>query len=158
MTAIALTVNGRTVQANCEPRLLLSDFLRHSLKLTGTHVACEQGVCGACTILIDGSPARSCIMLAVQADGAVITTIEGLATGEKDLTDVQRAMGEAFGLQCGYCTPGIVMSLTAAFRQPNVDKQAVTDMLGGHICRCTGYQGIRVAVEALVASRAGLPK
>jgi aerobic-type carbon monoxide dehydrogenase small subunit (CoxS/CutS family) len=149
MVAIALTVNDRKVEAECEPRLLLSDFLRHRLGLTGTHVACEQGVCGACTVLIDGAPARSCITLAVQADGLSVTTVEGLSGGE--LTDVQRALGEAFGLQCGFCTPGIVMSLTSAAASPDIDEAAIEDLLGGHVCRCTGYQGIRLAAETLLA-------
>ena len=153
--ALTLTVNGRPVAAECEPRLLLSDFLRHHLGLTGTHVGCEQGACGACTIFIDEAPARSCLTLAVQAEGANVTTIEGLAMGGEDLTEVQHALGAAFGLQCGYCTPGIVMSMTAALRQPDIDEEAMAEMLGGHICRCTGYQGIRVAAEALVGARNG---
>jgi aerobic-type carbon monoxide dehydrogenase small subunit (CoxS/CutS family) len=157
MVAITLIVNGTPVQANCEPRLLLSDFIRHDLGLTGTHVGCEQGVCGACTILIDRAPARSCITLAVQANGAEITTVEGLTAGEQDLTEVQRALGEAFGLQCGFCTPGIVMSLTAALNYSDLDDHVMTEMLGGHICRCTGYQGIRIAAEALIRSRRGSP-
>jgi aerobic-type carbon monoxide dehydrogenase small subunit (CoxS/CutS family) len=153
MVEIALTVNGTAVRANCEPRLLLSDFLRQDLGLTGTHVGCEQGVCGACTILIDHAPARSCLTLAVQANGSEVTTIEGLATDLGDLTEVQAALGEAFGLQCGYCTPGIVISLTAALDLPSLDEALMIDLIGGHICRCTGYQGIRSAVEALVESR-----
>jgi aerobic-type carbon monoxide dehydrogenase small subunit (CoxS/CutS family) len=152
---IVLTVNGNEVRAACEPRLLLSDFLRHHLGLTGTHVGCEQGVCGACTIHIDGAPARSCTTLAVQAHGCRITTIEGLADGPDGLTEVQRALGEAFGLQCGYCTPGVVMSLTAALERPSVDEAALIEMLGGHLCRCTGYQGMRLAAEALVRRRNG---
>lgn len=151
MVEIALTVNGKPIQAECEPRLLLSDFLRHHLGLTGTHVGCEQGVCGACTILIDGVSARSCITLAVQVDGAEITTIEGLS--REDLTEVQRALGEAFGLQCGFCTPGIVISLTAALNLDSIDNKILKEILGGHICRCTGYQGMWIAAETLVQSR-----
>lgn len=156
---ISVVVNSKTVQADCEPRLLLSDFLRHSLRLTGTHVACEQGVCGACTVLIDGVPARSCLTLAVQADGASIVTVEGLASGESDLTEVQQAMGRATGLQCGFCTPGIVMSLTAAFDgKTAVNAHEVQDLLGGHLCRCTGYQGIQAAADALLEMYSGSPK
>jgi aerobic-type carbon monoxide dehydrogenase small subunit (CoxS/CutS family) len=151
--SISLTVNGAPVAAECEPRLLLSDFLRHHLRLTGTHVGCEQGVCGACTVLVDGAPVRSCLMLAVQADGVSVTTVEGLTDGENDLNAAQRALGAAYGLQCGYCTPGIVVSLTAAMAQPDLDEEAITDILGGHICRCTGYQGIRAAAEALLLVR-----
>jgi aerobic-type carbon monoxide dehydrogenase small subunit (CoxS/CutS family) len=153
MVEIALMVNGKRVQADCEPRLLLSDFLRHQLGLTGTHVGCEQGVCGACTILINGASARSCITLAVQVDGDEITTIEGLSSGKEDLTEVQRALGEAFGLQCGFCTPGVVMSLTAALNSDSVDSEILKEVLGGHICRCTGYQGMWIAAEAVVQSR-----
>jgi aerobic-type carbon monoxide dehydrogenase small subunit (CoxS/CutS family) len=153
MVKIFLTVNDRPIEAECEPRLLLSDFLRHHLGLTGTHVGCEHGVCGACTVLIDQVPARSCIMLAVQADGAEITTVEGLAGGEDGLNDAQRALGEARGLQCGFCTPGIVMSLTAALDIPDITAQEIEAFLGGHICRCTGYQGIRAAAEALARLR-----
>jgi aerobic-type carbon monoxide dehydrogenase small subunit (CoxS/CutS family) len=145
---IELTVNATPVTADVEPRLLLSDFLRHHLRLTGTHVGCEHGVCGACTVLVDGQPARACLMLAVQAHGREVTTVEGV--GGEALSDVQRALGERHGLQCGFCTPGIVMSLTAALEDPEAD---MIEMLGGHICRCTGYQGIREAAESLTRER-----
>ncbi len=145
---IELTVNGERVTADVEPRLLLSDFLRHHLRLTGTHVGCEHGVCGACTVIVDGQPARACLMLAVQAHGREVTTVEGV--GRDALSAVQQALGEQNGLQCGFCTPGIVMSMTAALEDPEAD---MLEMLGGHICRCTGYQGIREAAESLVRER-----
>jgi aerobic-type carbon monoxide dehydrogenase small subunit (CoxS/CutS family) len=151
--AIDLTVNGRAISAECEPRLLLSDFLRHQLGLTGTHVGCEQGACGACTVIIDGAPARSCLTLAVQAKGATVLTVEGLVKGPADLNEAQRAMGAAFALQCGFCTPGIVMSLTSALDRTDLDEDTINDLLGGHICRCTGYQGLRAAAAAIVAAR-----
>jgi aerobic-type carbon monoxide dehydrogenase small subunit (CoxS/CutS family) len=149
MNIVTLNVNGEPRSGECEPRMLLSDFLRHTLRLTGTHVGCEQGVCGACTVLIDGVPARSCLALAVQVAGASITTVEGLATQDGDLSAVQEAVGEALGLQCGFCTPGILMSLTAAIQQPQVTFESLQEYIGGHICRCTGYQGLRAAAEAL---------
>jgi aerobic-type carbon monoxide dehydrogenase small subunit (CoxS/CutS family) len=145
---IEVTVNGKRVSADVEPRLLLSDFLRHHLRLTGTHVGCEHGVCGACTVIVDGAPARACLMLAVQAHGREVTTVEGV--GGEALSAVQQALGEQHGLQCGFCTPGIVMSMTAALEDPEAD---MLEMLGGHICRCTGYQGIRAAAEILVRER-----
>lgn len=150
---LSTTVNGEAVSAAVEPRLLLSDFIRHELGLTGTHIGCEHGVCGACTVIVDGAPARSCLMLAVQAQGREVTTIEGIAGAGEELSEVQRALGERNGLQCGFCTAGFVMSMTAALEADDVDDEAMTDMLGGHICRCTGYQGIRSAAEALVRRR-----
>jgi carbon-monoxide dehydrogenase small subunit len=153
MIDITLTVNGAPVSAEVEPRLLLSDFIRHELRLTGTHVACEHGVCGACTVIVDGEPARSCLMLAAQAHGKQVTTIEGVAGADEALSEVQQALGEQHGLQCGFCTPGFVMSMTAALEQPEIDDAGMLEMLGGHICRCTGYQGIRAAGEALVKRR-----
>lgn len=155
MTEVKLTVNQIPIVADVEPRLLLSDFIRHELGLTGTHVGCEHGACGACTVLVNGVPARSCLMLAVQANGAQITTVEGLAAGNEELTEVQQALGEMYGLQCGFCTPGIIMSLTAALAQPDVDDESISEMLGGHICRCTGYQGIRAAADMLVRRHRG---
>jgi 2-furoyl-CoA dehydrogenase 2Fe-2S iron sulfur subunit len=151
--AIRMTVNGRPVSVECEPRLLLSDLIRHQLGLTGTHVGCEQGACGACTVMIDGAPARSCLTLAVQAEGCEVVTVEGLVDGPADLNEVQCAMGAAAALQCGFCTPGIVMSLTWALDRSDLDPEAINDLLGGHICRCTGYQGLRAAAEAIVAAR-----
>ena len=145
---ISLTVNGRSVERAAEPRLLLSDFLRHELRLTGTHVGCEHGVCGACTILVDEQPARACLMLAVQADGASITTVEGLADGEDTLNPVQRAFWDAHGLQCGFCTSGMLISTTALLRQrPNPTDAEIREALSGNLCRCTGYQNIVKAVH-----------
>ena len=152
---IRLTLNGEERSASVEPRLLLSDFIRHSLRLTGTHVGCEHGVCGACTVLVDGQPQRSCLMFAVQADGALIETIEGLASGG-DLSPVQQAFHEAHGMQCGFCTPGFVMSLTALLREkPDADDEEVLDSLSGHLCRCTGYVNI---IEAARLARARMSR
>jgi carbon-monoxide dehydrogenase small subunit len=144
---VNLTVNGRSYQREIEPRLLLSDFLRHELDLTGTHVGCEHGVCGACTILFDGQPVRSCIMLAVQANGHELTTIEGLApesasTGQ-GLHPIQQAFWEAHGLQCGFCTPGFILTLVPYLAEnPDPSEEEIRDLLSGNLCRCTGYQHI----------------
>jgi aerobic carbon-monoxide dehydrogenase small subunit len=152
---IRLTLNGEERTASVEPRLLLSDFIRHGQSLTGTHVGCEHGVCGACTVLVDGEPQRSCLMFAVQADGALIETIEGLASGG-DLSPVQQAFHEAHGMQCGFCTPGFVMSLTALLREkPDADDEEVLDSLSGHLCRCTGYVNI---IEAARLARARMSR
>jgi carbon-monoxide dehydrogenase small subunit len=140
---IRLTLNGEEKKASVEPRLLLSDFIRHRLRLTGTHVGCEHGVCGACTVLVDGEPQRSCLMFAVQADGASVETVEGLAANDDELHPVQQAFHDAHGMQCGFCTPGFVMSLTALLRaQPDADDDELLDSLSGHLCRCTGYVNI----------------
>jgi carbon-monoxide dehydrogenase small subunit len=147
---INLTINGRKHQATVEGRLTLSDFLRGDAGCTGVHVGCEHGVCGACTVIVDGNAVRSCLMLAVQADGSAITTVEGLAADDGTLHPVQQALRDEHGLQCGFCTPGIVMtlaSLTGA--QPPADADKVMNSLSGHICRCTGYQGIRRAARRL---------
>ncbi|MGA7272547.1 MAG: (2Fe-2S)-binding protein [Acidimicrobiia bacterium] len=140
--SIQMTVNGETVQRTVPARLLLSDFIRDHLGLTGTHVGCEQGVCGACTILFDGRPARSCLMFAAQADGARLTTVESMAP-DGDLNEIQRAFHENFGLQCGFCTAGILLN-TAFFLEhnPNPTEAEVRHDLSGHLCRCTGYQHI----------------
>ena len=143
--AVELTVNGAPVPVEVEGRTLLSDALRHGAGLTGTHVACEQGACGACTVVLDGQAVRSCLMLAVQADGADVRTVEGLAKGTS-LHAVQEAMHRNHGLQCGFCTPGIVMSLVAASEAGTSLEDAVEEVLGGHLCRCTGYVNIRAAV------------
>jgi len=136
-----------------EPRLLLSDFLRQDLRLTGTHVGCEHGVCGACTVLLEGEPVRSCLMFAVQADGHAITTVEGLAPNGT-LHPLQQAFHETHALQCGFCTPGILMSLVAFLRDsPDADEATIREGLSGNLCRCTGYQGIVDAV-LLAAARA----
>ena len=140
-----MTVNGEPARAEAEPRLLLSDYLRHELGLTGVHVGCEHGVCGACTVLIDGVPARSCLAFAAQCGGADIVTVEGLEDGP-----LQAAFRRHFAVQCGFCTPGILLSLTAFLRErPNPGEQAVREMLSGHLCRCTGYGPIvAAALEA----------
>jgi carbon-monoxide dehydrogenase small subunit len=145
---IRVAVNGIPYEREVEPRLLLSDFLRHDLGLTGTHVGCEHGVCGACTILFDGDPARSCIMLAVQADGHAIETVEGLSPDGETLNPLQAAFRDAHGLQCGFCTPGILMTMTAFLRDtPQPDDAAIRDALSANLCRCTGYQHIVEAVK-----------
>jgi carbon-monoxide dehydrogenase small subunit len=146
--AITVNVNGKPYKRDVEPRLLLSDFLRHELGLTGTHVGCEHGVCGACTILFDGESARSCLMFAVQADGHEVSTVEGLAESTEDLHPLQQAFWEAHGLQCGYCTPGILMTLIPFLKQnPNPDEDEIRHALSGNLCRCTGYQHIVDAVK-----------
>jgi carbon-monoxide dehydrogenase small subunit len=152
---VTITVNEKVYQRQVEPRLLLSDFLRHELGLTGTHVGCEHGVCGACTILFDGESARSCLIFAVQADGHQITTVEGLSSprpGETEgglgLHPIQQAFWEAHGLQCGYCTPGILMTLVPFLKQnPDPSEEEIRHALSGNLCRCTGYQHIVDAVK-----------
>jgi aerobic-type carbon monoxide dehydrogenase small subunit (CoxS/CutS family) len=153
---IHLTVNGKPYEALVEPRTTLVDLLRGELALTGTHVGCEHGVCGACTILWNGKAVRSCIMLAVQADGADLMTVEGLAA-DGQLHPIQQAFMEEHGLQCGFCTPGFLMSVYELLRRnPNPTDDEIKETLGGHICRCTGYQSIvkavRVAAHKLQAS------
>jgi carbon-monoxide dehydrogenase small subunit len=143
---IAVTVNGVRHERRVEARLLLSDFLRHELGLTGTHVGCEHGVCGACTILYDGAPVRACLMFAVQAHGHAIATVESLADGDT-LNPLQQAFRDAHGLQCGYCTPGILMTMTAFLAEtPSPSEEQVREALSGNLCRCTGYQHIVDAV------------
>ena len=146
---IELSVNGTTYRRTVESRILLSDFLRHHLELAGTHVGCEHGVCGACTILLDGQPVRSCLMLAVQANHHELSTVEGLADKAGEYHPLQQAMHEHHGLQCGYCTPGILMTMTAFLDEnssPSEDE--VREALSGNLCRCTGYQNIVDAVLA----------
>ena len=148
---IALTVNRVLYSLTVEPRMLLSDFLRHELGLTGTHVGCEHGVCGACTVLLDGQPVRSCLMFAVQADGHEITTIEGIGTLEK-LHPIQESFIEAHGLQCGFCTPGIILTLIPFLESnPDPDEDEIRHAISGNICRCTGYQNIVDAVKLAAA-------
>jgi 2-furoyl-CoA dehydrogenase 2Fe-2S iron sulfur subunit len=143
---IRITLNDRAVEAQAESRMLLTDFLRHELGATGTHVGCEHGVCGACTIEIDGMPARACLMLAVQADGAAIRTVEGLAPGPDRLSVLQDAFRRHHALQCGFCTAGILMSLDNFLqRQPHPAEEDIRELLSGHICRCTGYVPILAA-------------
>ncbi|NUQ36756.1 MAG: (2Fe-2S)-binding protein [Caldilineales bacterium] len=145
---ISLTVNGQRYQRQVEPRLLLSDFLRHELDLTGTHVGCEHGVCGACTILVDGVAVRSCLMFAVQADGCELLTVEGLAPGPEQLHPLQAAFRQAHALQCGFCTPGFLMTLAPWLAQhPNPTDEEIRLALSGNLCRCTGYQHIVEAVK-----------
>jgi carbon-monoxide dehydrogenase small subunit len=145
---IKVTVNGKEYEQEIEPRLLLSDFLRHELGLTGTHVGCEHGVCGACTILFDGQPIRSCLLFAVQANGHEIGTVEGLAAGRDNLHPIQQGFWEAHGLQCGFCTPGILMTLVPFLQgNPNPTEQEIREALSGNLCRCTGYQHIVAAVK-----------
>jgi carbon-monoxide dehydrogenase small subunit len=144
---IRVTVNGVRRSGIAEPRMLLHDFIRHELEMTGTHAGCEHGVCGACTIKLDGEVVRSCIMLAVQADGAEIETIEGMAT-EGDLHPIQEAFRQEHGLQCGFCTPGMVMATQGLLESnPNPTEEEIRDYLSGNICRCTGYVGIVAAVK-----------
>ncbi|MBB5447558.1 MULTISPECIES: (2Fe-2S)-binding protein [unclassified Paraburkholderia] len=145
-TAIYLSVNGARHEVHCEPRKLLSDVLREDCRLTGTHVGCEHGVCGACTVLIDGRPARSCLAYAVQMDEAQITTIEAVAQDGR-LSPLQQALHECHGLQCGFCTPGIVMTFEAYLREnPRPSEAQVREVLSGNLCRCTGYQNIVRAI------------
>ena len=147
--SIKVTVNGQTHERAVEARLLLSDFLRHELGLTGTHVGCEHGVCGACTIRFDGDAVRSCLLFAVQADGHALTTVEGLAKGEdpESMHPLQQAFWEAHGLQCGYCTPGILMTMLPFLEQnPHPTESEIRHALSGNLCRCTGYQHIVDAV------------
>ncbi len=144
---IRLTVNGTLHAVSVPARRLLSDCLRHDLRLTGTHVGCEHGVCGACTVLLDGVPVRSCLMLAVSADGSAITTVEGLAAADGTLSAVQRAFKDSHGLQCGFCTPGFLTMITAALADnPDPTPEEAREMVGGNLCRCTGYQNIVTAV------------
>lgn len=148
MRDIRLTINGKTYEGRCEPRTLLADFLRDQLSLTGTHVGCEHGICGACTILFNGEAARSCIMFAVQADGADIVTVEGLATGN-ELHPLQQAFHEHHGLQCGFCTPGMLIAALDFLRvNPKPSEAEVREALSAVLCRCTGYQNIVKAVMA----------
>ena len=146
--SITINVNGRAYRREVEPRLLLSDFLRHELGLTGTHVGCEHGVCGACTVLLDGEAVRSCLLFAVQCDGHALTTVEGLAESPKRLHPIQRGFWEAHGLQCGFCTPGILMTLVPFLAQnPLPEETAIRQAISGNLCRCTGYQHIVTAVK-----------
>jgi aerobic carbon-monoxide dehydrogenase small subunit len=153
---VSVKVNGEPRHATVEPRLTLADFLRERCHLTGTHLGCEHGVCGACTVLVDGEAVRSCLMFAVQADGSEVTTVEGLAA-DGELSTVQAAFRDCHGLQCGFCTPGFVVSVTAFLeRNPDPSDEEIRHALSGNLCRCTGYQGIVAAVrQAADAGRAG---
>jgi len=146
-TRIRLTLNGRPVSAEAEPRMLLSDFLRQSLGATGTHVGCEHGVCGCCTVMIDGAAVRSCLTLAMQAEGREVRTVESLAAADGKLNTLQQAFQNHHALQCGFCTPGILMSFTDFLaRVPKPTEEELREVLSGHICRCTGYAGIVAAL------------
>jgi carbon-monoxide dehydrogenase small subunit len=150
---ITVAVNGTQYERTVEPRLLLSDFLRNDLGLTGTHVGCEHGVCGACTVLFDGVPVRSCLMFAAQADGHEVTTVEGLGTPE-DLHPLQEAFREAHGVQCGFCTPGLLLTLVPFLEEnPDPTEHEIRDAIAGNLCRCTGYQHIVDAVKLASAGR-----
>ena len=147
-TEIEVQVNGTARRARVEPRLTLADFLRERCHLTGTHLGCEHGVCGACTVLLDGDAVRSCLVFAVQADGAEVTTIEGVGGPDGELSPVQAAFRDEHGLQCGFCTPGFVLSVTAFLRDnPTPTDDEIREGLSGNLCRCTGYQGILDAVR-----------
>ena len=145
---ITVEVNGREYERSIEPRLLLSDFLRHELGLTGTHVGCEHGVCGACTVLLDNVAVRSCLLFAVQVNGREVATVEGLDSGPQEMHALQHGFWEAHGLQCGFCTPGILMSLVPFLEgNPDPTEEEIRDLLSGNLCRCTGYQKIVEAVQ-----------
>lgn len=152
--AIEVSVNGFRRRVTVPPRLTLADFLRVNLGLTGTHLGCEHGVCGACTVLLDGDAVRACLVFAVQADGAEVTTVEGIASSDGELSAVQSALREHHGLQCGFCTPGFVVSATAFLRDnPKPNDDEIREAISGNLCRCTGYQGIVDAIRS--AANAG---
>jgi 2-furoyl-CoA dehydrogenase 2Fe-2S iron sulfur subunit len=154
-TRIALTLNGRAVAGDAEPRMLLTDFLRHVIGATGTHVGCEHGVCGCCTVLVDGVAQRGCLTLAVQAEGRTVTTVESLAAADGTLNALQKAFQQHHALQCGFCTPGILMSFTDYLaRNPHPTEDEIREVLSGHLCRCTGYAGI---VAAVLTATGGAP-
>ena len=156
MTSIELKVNGKTLRADVTPRTHLADFLREQLLLTGTHIGCEHGICGACTVEIDGEIARSCITYAVACDGAEVTTIEGLSERAGGLTPLQAAFQSEHALQCGYCTPGFVVSAHAFLAEcPTPSDEEIRDALSGNLCRCTGYQGIIAAVKRAASADNG---
>lgn len=151
LATVQLKVNGKAFEASVEPRTTLADCLRHNLKLTGTHIGCEHGVCGTCTVIVDGAPVRSCLMFAVQADGADITTVEGLAHGDA-LSPLQAAFRRHHALQCGFCTPGILTTAHVLLsEEPDADADRIREVLSGNICRCTGYIQI---IEAVLDARA----
>lgn len=152
-TEVRMTVNGHEKGGSIEPRLTLADYLRDTCGLTGTHLGCEHGVCGACTVMVDGAAVRSCLMLAVQASGTEVTTIEGITGPDGGLSDVQEAFRSEHGLQCGFCTPGFVISVTAFLRDhPSPTDREIREALSGNVCRCTGYQSIVSAVRAAASS------
>jgi carbon-monoxide dehydrogenase small subunit len=151
---VELTVNGQTHLAKVEGRKTLADLLREDCRLTGTHLGCEHGVCGACTVIVDGAAVRSCLMLAVQADGSEVTTIEGIAPGNGELSSVQQAFRECHGLQCGFCTPGFIVSIESFLdANPHPSQEEILENISGNLCRCTGYQGIIKAVSLAIELR-----
>ena len=154
---IRLTINGRQAEGEAEPRKLLADFIREDLGLTGTHLGCEHGVCGACTILLDGEPVRSCLMFAVQADGHELLTVEGLAPGPEQLHPIQEAFWECHGLQCGFCTPGLLLTIKVYLQEnPDPTEREVREALSGNLCRCIGYQNIvKATLRAAEMLRSG---
>ena len=153
---VRMVVNGEERKALVEPRLTLADFLREQCHLTGTHLGCEHGVCGACTVLVDGAAVRSCLMFAVQAEGSEVITIEAIGDADGELSTVQQAFRDAHGLQCGFCTPGFIVSVTAFLRDnPNPTDEEIRAALSGNLCRCTGYQGIIKAVRLAAAAGEG---
>lgn len=153
---VTLTLNGKEVSGFAEPRTLLSDFLTHEIGITSCHVGCEHGVCGACTVLVDGNVTRACLTFAVQTDGCEVDTSESLAGEDGELSDLQKAFKKHHGLQCGYCTTGILMSITAYLKEnPKPTEEELRDMLSGHLCRCTGYVGMVRAVLDYCENRAG---
>ena len=155
MTAVSMTLNGAAVAAEVEPRLSLADFIRDHRGLTGTHTACEHGVCGACTVMLDGAPARSCITLAVMADGAEVTTVEGWG-GDRTMAVIRDCFKRAHAVQCGYCTPGMLATARdIAARLPDADRARIRLELAGNLCRCTGYVGIVDAIEMALAELRG---
>jgi carbon-monoxide dehydrogenase small subunit len=157
--SIEVDVNGTRRRAVVEDRLTLADFLREECRLTGTHLGCEHGVCGACTVLLDGEPVRSCLLFAVQTDGRRVTTVEGLTPTDGTLSPVQQAFRECHGLQCGFCTPGFVVTVTAFLEStPAPDDDQIRDALSGNLCRCTGYQGILEAVRTAAAAADGVTR
>jgi carbon-monoxide dehydrogenase small subunit len=154
---VTVTVNGERRQGRVDARKTLADFLREDCALTGTHLGCEHGVCGACTVLVDGAAVRACLMFAAQADGADVTTVEGIADPDGELSTVQAAFRDAHGLQCGFCTPGFVVSVTAFLRDnPSPTDDEIREGLSGNLCRCTGYQGIIKAVRLAAERGAGV--
>jgi carbon-monoxide dehydrogenase small subunit len=156
--SISIVVNGQHRSATVEGRKTLADVLREDFRLTGTHIGCEHGVCGACTVLVDGRAVRSCLMFGVQANGAEVTTVEGIAPGPGQLSDVQAAFRECHGLQCGFCTPGFIVSIEAFLADnPIPSEEEIRSALTGNLCRCTGYQGIVNAVRQVVRQRAEGP-
>jgi carbon-monoxide dehydrogenase small subunit len=155
---VELTVNGRRARHLAEPRMTLADFLRERCGLTGTHLGCEHGACGACTVLLDGDAVRSCLVFAVQAEGSEVTTVEGIGPVDGGLSPVQAALRDCHGLQCGFCTPGFVVSITAFLREhPDPSDDEIRDGLSGNLCRCTGYQGIVAAVRQAAGRPAPAP-